>query len=506
MGVYYGEEAGCAPGVSGMNWANSIPGEVVRPSVGYLFVAMICTNAGRSLATGNPIPTSLEAFQICTYLILLVPYFISRNSLYENRNDDRLKESGIRTNRQLLSLVVFLPLLLLTMGLLYAIVSLWVLIDHEVIVDMLPFLLKLGFALIGFYLYGIWIANIWPEAGEAKIKNKVYTFRYEVLFPGLMTCAVSFVFGWSLSRPVWSILYFVGWLIIFFAASLIDYTNARPKSFLRRKFAPPWISGFGFLSLIIIAGVPYVLNITAEMKSTLDAYLIAYLMTLLMLLAEAWRVIARRRNSDSSLANDYVSGTNQVMCIFPPLFLLTIFHPATNAFYAPLVLIAVGAEYVIWFKNRDPKTYGFWNWWGLISGFAIPILIMFGTIKPSNQIPWTFLGNMRGSAIPIFIFCLSSIIFTGIIWLGDKSGWVNKYNTRKFVALTGTVVSGLLAFVEFCEVSSASGESKQEWRILYAKTFYFFIVLIVSSICAYLTIKYKLAASQNKGNRSNAET
>lgn len=428
-------------------------GHMALSALGYLLVAFFCLSAGFILR--NKFPSSLQLYETISFLVLIAPYYICRNFLYERREVLALVETHIELRRWIKTIARQVPLLLVLISSLHIIISVSPVTRPTVQPEEFwQMVVRLYGGILPFYILLFWAIRIWPGPN-------IFWFRYRSFFPALLTCALPFMFGWSLSETSWvnifaatfvpSALVLVWWLI-----SLGD--KKQPKRLI--------IMGV-LLLLAMMASFP-IFNIFPTFQIyalLLQTFSFGFFMTMVMGVSESWRLTTRlRENIDyvpptvydnvETAKNLHLAGTNIATCLFLPCFLLTIMHPSTNIFYPFATFLFLVGQYLMWFTLKSKWNYKIWNIVGLVFGFLFPLIIA-GGISASGPTPFRIKNIFQDIKVQLAIVAL----FFGSIGVLFKKHRPKKdflpfrlksyENSEQCFALSYVVLILLLAFSFF---------------------------------------------------------
>lgn len=359
--------------------------EIFKPASGFFLAAVFCLIAG--LATA-PHPDRLPPpaiYQLVAFCVFIIPVYISRIILYEQRNISARITNGPESISHLRQMSLAIVWTIFPCNTLWFVLALWYSATNwpEIIFS----LLRVGFAIVPFYWLMVWATLNWPSQANR------FSFRYRNFFPAVTTCLTSFVFGATVnSTDHRSTL--TGLLPVVITVAMII---ASWRLSLRR-----W-GLFLAVSISIFTGAVFVYPFISPAISSnpaadlLRLLLFGLLMTFVMGIGEAWRVIGRLRDQEEFIPDSvpeserdllgikYVAGTNIAIALFLPLFFLTILHSTTTYWYLGFSFGMLLSQFILWttFQHRGASRP--WAALGIGYGLILPILIAVTTNRDHSH-------------------------------------------------------------------------------------------------------------------------
>jgi len=345
---------------------------------------------------------SRDLFELLAFFLFLIPVYITRVILYEQRNIHASIAQGIQAISHLQQLCVTIVITLtLANGLWFTLVTI---VFSDNLENAMRGLARVLVAVLPFYVLMIWSNLSWPNS------NIRFTFRYKNFFPAVATCLIPFVLGWSLStNDIFPLLF-----------SVVSFLSAWLLSLVRwRVFL--WLA-FLLMTLAIIAYlVSPVLLTTNRWDELLRLLLFGLLMTCVMGVSESWRVI--RRITDKieyvpetfppQLEDTYRAGVHIAMAVFLPCFFVTLLHPATTYPYFYCSLVVLGSQFILWLTCQKLWTYIIWSRIGVGFGLALPVIVAVTTAKSRTdfQLFGLSIGDSLSDAATFIAIALTAIAF-----------------------------------------------------------------------------------------------
>lgn len=333
------------------------------------FVAFICAMSGliygsetiQNATIASWLDESwLRCAFVLAYAFLVYPYFYSRHACVEGPSPTR---SDLQDRGGFVPVFFFIFLLailtmLLTAGLLQFGNR------HELWLDMATLLLAVSpFAYLGILTYRNLIHSK-TSAQEERL------FRSKVLFPAFATCLISFVFGWTLSRPTATFLNHVFPIVIPIALIVLGRAVIAKKGLI-------W--SFYFVVAAIVATF-LISQVRIPGSEVGRAILTGIVLTFAMGVAEVckrtvWinqgrKFVTAEPNEDG---NFYLAGSNWASISFP---LLLIFLPLLNSEIAVGPIFAISAiQYLHWHFLTPKKESKWLARTNIVLGFSLPIVL-----------------------------------------------------------------------------------------------------------------------------------
>jgi len=391
------------------------PQEIFTPAIGYSFVGFCCIYAGICMRNGNILAEPSQVLEAIYFTILSFPFFLNRQIIQENC--DEFAKGWLHP------LASDLPLLFLASALLIVLfaVSFYHLIrtahfdDTTVLRDILRYFI----GLLPFLILAVFSTLNWTTKGG----TRCFLFTYRSFFPALATCAISFIFGWSIGNGIMGLVIAVFIFVVYFGLSFI-----KSMHWVRTL----WIIGLIIIIVITILSFAFPSNIRVGDIAIADYFRVCTfgaLISLQMGIFESWRITWQKYklyDADSpqlskctnGIVRDYVKGTNAATSIFPPLFLTTIIiHPGTNWIFHAYAFLIVIAQVLFWYATHDRfrvKQAWVWGMIGLFSGFAVPLLVIFGTDSEYSAVIPRIANIAQNYSVQLLIASLGVIVF--IFW------------------------------------------------------------------------------------------
>lgn len=364
------------------NGASSVGGFVLA-SLGHLLVAASCLGAGFAASDASSLPTLIQLFEMSSFLLLIAPYFLSRNIFYERPANGTAASEQANPVGYFASLAFQLPFLIFALVGLQSGLALAILGSGPSGTESSASVaIRLVVCSVPFYMTGAWTFN--PSFGE-----KSALFRYHSYFPSLLTCLLPFTYGWSMTRPILSLAIPCTVVVLLWFAAMKD--RGRP---LYLTIASILI----FFALLLLSLILIPVDVGSEWAKHVQVYAFGVLLTAQMGICESWRVSTRIREGRGSYPVDpaksqsesstlYLNVTSLAVAVIPSLFLLTVMHPSTNKWYAFAVFVFFPLQTQLWFQFSDRWSSSKWNIAGLAVGYALPILVVFGTSFGRTVLP-----------------------------------------------------------------------------------------------------------------------
>lgn len=359
--------------------------KIIYPALGYLAVALACGLAGYYSNPDRVTTFSGELVLLLIFLSLLLPVYINRAILYEQKKKISEADGSYLPETILIwGMGIGFPLFVLVFALLLSTVLLGVTrlsLPDGIIVSWIV-VLKILASLIPAYVFGLWNNFGWQK------DERVYHFRYRSFFPALATCILPFIFGWSNPDALHNVT--VASLVLISAWWISLKLDVVKLSFLL-------ISLFVFLITISVITRLDSLDLPTVWTNFIQVFAFGVLMTLVMGVSESWRVSTRIRDDveygppgvyDISDTNLYISGTNLAASLFLPFFLITFLHPSTTTLFMVGALLLLSLQFILWFSFSKKWNHSVWSALGLCFGLALPILITAGT-NFNTSVPFT---------------------------------------------------------------------------------------------------------------------
>ena len=474
-------------------------GQVLRSALGYFLVVLVCTHAGYSVAHHQATPTSAEWKILAPFWLALLPAYVSRSALYEQKHLHVFAEFA--TNLQWLrwTYSLQLPGLLIFLYVASALAGVYSTDSADSTMCLFG---RIAICIAPMYIMGMWLVAKWPS------DNKLFTFRFRTFFPAFATCLMPFIYGYSGCADLFCCVIGSGIVLSFWVISL--FLNS-----LRLA----WLILALFL-VIAFASIVFPLSSDGVFSRWIQVSTFGFLLTLAMGVSEAWRIAARVLNDEdyqpSGKYSDadkqlYLGGTNLATALFLPGFLLTAFHPATNIWYLILTLSLLVAQYLFWFIDRTPSKRTYWISIGVVSGLLLPIIISIGA-HPEGSVflsakirlitngadSFTFAGF---ASVP-FIYLVSQLKTVIIpLKVGPIRIAVAFHATAACLLLTG-VVSGLFAVLIPLLSFPFPLSSGMEMRV----SLLAYVYLIVSLLCLVIVLSIKIYSSNNNESMKSIES
>lgn len=388
------------------------------------------------------------------------------------------------------SLIHQLPLFLLTLGIVHVIAGLWTMSNcfAESGISAVDIASRLSIAITPFLISAL-LSTIARQSNP-----KVLWFRYRVFFPAVMTCAISLIFGWSIQKPIIHLV--LPLLFILLVALLSFFDSSRPTVL---TFA-------GVIPLLALVGLRLFVNPPAW-SDAISIWILGFLMTLGMGVAEAWKVTARteheleivpKGDTLEAMKQRNRRGTNIATSVLPVLVAITALHPLMNEVYTYCVICLGLAQYFLWFYLLKLK------WpiltWTIVSvaiGFLLPLTMILG-VATSNQttIPDPASINQE----PRFLAVISGILLfsltTMLAAIRISKPWDLSDRERKdqFALLAGTTCGllGLLIVVPVALAGSWPTDYMFGKKLRMLLVTYVIVSLIVAGSVLYQLIRDKL--------------
>ena len=429
--------------------------KIISPAIGYLIVAFVCGLAGHFSNPDRMSFYSGEFVLLILLLGLLLPVYVNRAILYEQKKQDSERDGSYLAETHIIwkmgmGFPAFLFLLATGLSILILTGTNLNLPEGENIVSKM--MLKMLAALFPAYTFGLWNNYGWQR------DERVYFFRYRSFFPALATCILPFIYGWSNPNELYSIT----------AASLIlIFTWAVSLKLNVFKLALFLLTSFSILIIFSVVTRLDSFGFSTAINNFIQVFSFGVLMTLVMGVSESWRVSTRIRDDveygppgvyDLSDTNLYLSGTNLATSLFLPFFLTTFLHPSTTSLYMCGVLVLLCLQLMLWFAFSSKWTHAVWSALGLGFGLALPIIVTAGT-NFSVKEPFAYAAlNIPsffdvGGPITIFIGYVSYL--AAYLKIPLFRNLFPKVNVRYFLdvrpclALTGMSASVVLIIISF---------------------------------------------------------
>ena len=274
---------------------------------------------------------------------------------------------------------------------------------------------------------------------------------------------------------------------------------------------PIWLSVLGGSMLMALLALQFDMPGTAPFalyRPEILAFTFAFLLSLVMIIAEAWRVTARIRHgacyvplkqgqTEDVAVENHVSGTNFALCLFPPLILLTVLHPATNRFYAVAITIVMFAQFICWFSGNRSWSYGVWNVLGLSVGFLLPWLVALGTQVGETPVGPALLEStattLTVTAIGIALLLFHAGAF--LYYVKDEPIWGENILPRPFVSLVGAVSAVMCVAVGFLGMREWSASSTMGQRLSFLK-FTYLLICVLTAIAYFIILGFEYVSKR----------
>jgi 4-hydroxybenzoate polyprenyltransferase len=457
-------------------------GQVLFSALGYFLVAVASTWAGYSIAYQRVVPASGNWTGLVLFWMALVPAYVSRAALYEQKSLDSFARDVDNLKWLKKTFSIELPSMLLFLFLADAV---YILLHSDLGGDSVSYLIaKIGFAALPMYAMAFRLVKRWPA------DESLYTFRFRTLFPAFATCLMPFIYGYSnherfdlYSCAAWAIVLLAFWSLALFVDTV--------------KLAK---LGFWVLVVIAVGFIISSLGFDTPMAKWLNIGAFGILMTATMGVSESWRIASRVLNEEDyrpkgKYSNEekqlYLAGANIATALLLPCFLLTALHPYTNGHYLVFALELLVAQYCLWFLGRTPplsKGLG-WTKAGVVSGLLVPLIVSIGTqpgVPPTKfpgiqlPTPWDSFTAIGLLLVP-FIY-LTKLLMASILPIRGVGPRV----TSKFIvaehciALTGVASALIGGCIAIVQIFSEQNMQKRLAALL-------IIYTVLSLMCAGIT-------------------
>ncbi|HKO55809.1 MAG TPA: UbiA family prenyltransferase [Thermoanaerobaculia bacterium] len=462
---------------------------------GYFLVAIICALAGYAVGNKNAIPPLLVWRDLALLGAFLFPAYVNRAMLYEQASVAFLQGKNRRRWQRLHSWIIPLVVLL-------ALVTMCGLAARSLLSDMCAWRGTIA-TVVPIYVFGAAATIRWPKG------PRIYDFTFRSFFPALATCLPPFIFGF-VGCNQWQTLLGTSVVVLLFWGLALALPT---KRFAR----------IGIVILIIVIASLIVVAVWYDTPAArwMQAVTFGILLTLVMGVAEAWRVTSRILHGKEFRPTPYSAdeliyyrgGTNAATALFLPCFVVTAIHPATSRAYLWCVLSLLLVGYAAWFIDRKPAKSSRWPVFGVVFGLAVPIVISLCThiggsvgaasARDDSLTPIATIVTISSIfAVPISYFArtLQRRLRPGVILLGCLSA-------RVCIAITGVTACAMVfltgAFWIGTRVTIGTS-SVAETRLSQVYIAYLVIIVLclMYSLISWLTHLLKGSTGDDSQNRS----
>ncbi|NOR45703.1 MAG: hypothetical protein GQ534_08980 [Candidatus Delongbacteria bacterium] len=383
-------------------------GQIFVDSSGYFIVAILCAFAGYSLSSGGTY--SVKSFFIIGYcVLLLLPYYISREALLERKDP---KYSKVVRNQgvqyPIFILILIIPLVYLLLDALF--------FKYPNDPPTLFWDVILAFSIIMCSFLFLWYDSY--RLVKLNKYDRAYMFPSKVLFPAIFTCLLLFSFGWSIYGKSVN-------LKLIIASSLLVIT----VKFISINLKLSLLQIAIFILVLLVALVAIVNFFEVEiLKPILYGMIIALSLGVSETQKRAYLTQEKDCYYPKLEDRDYLFSVANWGSIVFPLFLAIIPLFSKDLPLWP-ILIFISVQMSHWFNIDKPnltrKNYS----QSLFIGYAL-LLLLIGIANSPWPIPITLVHKAPSSTALL----ISTVIAIGglIAKLKDKGSWSFKYNISAY--------------------------------------------------------------------------
>lgn len=378
----------------------TIPFNALKAILGYMVVVLLCLLAGYTLHW-QQWPDLSDFVLKLPYIFYVIPYYLCREVILSDQNK-KDKTSSDDQVKQIRNTGFELPIILYVVFTIVFVLILtnpnWFPIQSGKTSWLLNYVLGLFFSLLPFITFFLWTSNRRTE------KSKIFSFMYQSFFPAVITCMISFVYGWSPHDDV------VGVLI----ASTVVLT----LFWISHSVSIMVLTLLSTAVILVLWFIGYYLNM--EMLNVIP---FGILLALGMGVAETWRFLRRVTDGKEYLPEGisaspqkfYEAGTNVATATVPLAFLLTCVPTLTKGTYFLMTMIFVILQILFWFLFGRHSSSRVRNITGLAFGSILPIIVIISSRVPPNY-SFHFTLDPSALTIPLALAALSigMITFTSI--------------------------------------------------------------------------------------------
>jgi hypothetical protein len=431
----------------------------VRAWIGYPLVAVGCMLGGLALAGSDLEKPHLR--ELGFFLLSVIGPYLMYGSIYgtARRNNGVILPQKVESPEWMGYVpvtVLIIPIIFYFMGEGYKWqLDLW-----------LPQLLKWMGAIAPFHIWAIGIGLV--AKSETIYKERLLYFRNKTLLPGLLTCAIPLVYGWSTGlegyEGIGALVIVDTLLMLIWAISIAEKDG---RIFVTLFVVAASIATVGTVLLVVPnpSGESQVLK---AIQTCFFALVTASLLGLSESACVALRVrhdrllIDADTTSNSSIVKRrYESGYNAAVVLIVPSFLATIVLPTANSTYKYLAICQAVLQIFVWMKVIHSMKYRTWLVFFSRAIAVLAILIVaigFGTptgeslAQGMNQKGILFLHYIAPLAVLLFSVKLlkdheEQCLLIGLLLSGKLD---RGYFSNSKACLDASIVyAGALAFVSF---------------------------------------------------------
>ncbi len=237
-----------------------------------------------------------------------------------------------------------------------------------------------------FQLYAIWL---WRTISCKESRDFPFQYRYRFFFTSLMTCGLSFTYGWAVKAEF-------GWynLIVPLLSTLIVgslfWTSLHDKKRNVNLFKMGVLIFFTLFILALVFNTPGMLQDYNVMGKLTGALFFALILTMFICIFESSHIavnvklnkhLVRPSENSKNTTSDYrlyQGGVNASIAYLFPMFLVTILHQSVNIAYVTGIYLIILSFLWIWIcidnEGNSKVTY---QVLGRIYGFLVLALLVF---------------------------------------------------------------------------------------------------------------------------------